>query len=219
LGVTNDQKTSWDALPEDVRKRLQYEQELLHAESDRGCILVGGALAEEALGKLLRVVCRDVRGRDKGTIADALIGTERPLGTFSARIDACYAFGLVTTNEWKDLHALRELRNGAAHFESHKAKRGFETGFEHPATAERCRKFKIIADWKRRDEFTPREVFVAVVSSLVGRVEGKADAARDDIAGGASRGDALARFSRMTADEEPYLFATLVPRSEWEEKP
>jgi len=50
---------------------------------------------------------------------DLLRGFNAPLGTFSSRIKASYAFGLITEDQFKDLEYLRKIRNEFAHAWEH----------------------------------------------------------------------------------------------------
>lgn len=47
--------------------------------------------------------------------AKDLTGKMMPIGTFSSRITLAYAIGLITSEEAKDLHRMREIRNRFAH--------------------------------------------------------------------------------------------------------
>jgi len=42
-----------------------------------------------------------------------------PLSTFSAKIDICYAFGLISDDDRQTLHHIREVRNKFAHADDH----------------------------------------------------------------------------------------------------
>ena len=53
-----------------------------------------------------------------GDVANKLVcGGNAPLGTFSARIAACLALGLITSSEKQDLNIIRGIRNEFAHRE------------------------------------------------------------------------------------------------------
>lgn len=81
-------------------------------ETDRGAALVGAALLDSRLERLL------LSHMLAGKVADDLVkGGNAPLGTFSARINATYAFGLITTAERQDLNLIRGIRNEFAHSE------------------------------------------------------------------------------------------------------
>lgn len=77
---------------------------------ERGLVLTLAAFAEEALGDLLSQFMLP------GKAANALLkGFNAPLGTFSARIKAAFALGLLTTRQQENLERLRQIRNEFAH--------------------------------------------------------------------------------------------------------
>jgi len=100
-------------------KRIEYKStedfrpvvRSLVQESDRGAVLVAGAAVDDALEQLLRAVL--VSGAEKH-----LLGSRDPLGTFSAKINTCYAFGLLSKSDFSALHTIRKIRNKAAHVAS-----------------------------------------------------------------------------------------------------
>jgi hypothetical protein len=79
-------------------------------ESDRGAVVIGAARLDELLSQLLAAVLQP-----SPTAQDALLGTDRPLGTFSARIDACYRLSLIDAEFANALHCARRIRNAFAH--------------------------------------------------------------------------------------------------------
>jgi hypothetical protein len=81
-------------------------------ESDRGAALVGAALLDARLERLL--LAHMLPGKVAGELVN---GRNAPLGTFSARINLCYALGLITTAERHDLNLVRSIRNEFAHRE------------------------------------------------------------------------------------------------------
>ncbi|MBN3786188.1 MltR family transcriptional regulator [Burkholderia sp. Ac-20353] len=84
----------------------------LQEESDRGAALVGAALLDARLERLL--LAHMLPGK---VTTDLINGRNAPLGTFSARINACYALGLITISERHDLNLVRAVRNEFAHRE------------------------------------------------------------------------------------------------------
>lgn len=82
----------------------------LASETDRGVALIVSAWLDDALDHLLRA---SVVQHKK--LAEGLFGPDRPLGTFSARINVAFAFGVINTKHFDDLHALRAIRNRFAH--------------------------------------------------------------------------------------------------------
>jgi DNA-binding MltR family transcriptional regulator len=99
----------------------------LNAETDRGCALMAAAYLDAELESLLRV--HFVQNK---TVADDLLGQNRPLGTFSSRIDLAYALGLIPTTSFRDLHLIRKIRNDFAH-------KAAPLSFEYDPMAARCR--------------------------------------------------------------------------------
>lgn len=87
----------------------------LGKETDRGLALVGAAMVDEMLSSSLRAfMCNDGIG---SKTADALLLSERNgvLSTFSARSDACVAFGLIDEDEYREIALIRKIRNKFAH--------------------------------------------------------------------------------------------------------
>src|SRR4051812_31758504 len=74
----------------------------LQAESDRATAVLGVALLDELLETLLRNSVRDPKRAE-----EALLGTSRPLGSFSSRIDAAHMFGLIADEDAADFHVTR----------------------------------------------------------------------------------------------------------------
>lgn len=84
--------------------------EELKRETDRGLPLVASALIDDKLLETLRAFfCEGpsaVKLLDEGTA---------PLGTFSARTEACFALGLIDEYEHSEITLLRKVRNEFAH--------------------------------------------------------------------------------------------------------
>lgn len=86
----------------------------LRDHDERGLVLSLAAFAEEALGRLIEAFMLPVQASK-----DLLTGFNAPLGTFSSRIKACYALGLINEEQFKDLEYLRKIRNEFAHAWEH----------------------------------------------------------------------------------------------------
>lgn len=83
---------------------------LLLRESPRGAILIAGEFANALLERLLRSACFS------DSLADSLLDDfNAPLGTFSTRILAARAFGLLPESLYWNMEQLRKLRNYCAH--------------------------------------------------------------------------------------------------------
>lgn len=99
--------------------------EKLREESDRGAVLISTGYLEQQLKDILLAFMVD-----DTNVSKLLEGGYAPLGSFSSRIAACYAFGLLSENEHYDLHQLRKIRNDFAH--------DLHTSFETQSVIDRC---------------------------------------------------------------------------------
>lgn len=81
-------------------------------ESDRGAALVGAALLDARLERILR--SHFVAGKSANDLLD---GGNAPLASFSSRIKCCHALGLITDHEKQDTDIIRSIRNVFAHQE------------------------------------------------------------------------------------------------------
>ncbi|GFE84669.1 hypothetical protein GCM10011487_66690 [Steroidobacter agaridevorans] len=93
-------------------KRLLKQGQLLHAETDRGAVLVAAAILDELLREILLEFLVDC------DTSKQLLSSERGGGKLSeyfARTNVAYALGLVSKSEMKNLLALGVLRNQFAH--------------------------------------------------------------------------------------------------------
>lgn len=106
---------------------------LVHAlenESERGVALVACGIMEQLLEELLRAKLVSNAGTDR-----LLKGPNAPLGTLSARIDACHALGLISDIERHNLEILRRIRNDFAHKP--------RVSFADDSIADRCANLKM----------------------------------------------------------------------------
>lgn len=123
----------------------------LSLETDRGCALVAAAYLDHELGKLLRAFFVD----DPST-ADEFLGNNRPLGTFSSRIQACLLLGLLRKDQCRDLDLIRKIRNEFAHLSE-------RLSFESPQIRDRCKSFSTKLS---SVHIEPRHRFMGVVTRL-----------------------------------------------------
>lgn len=91
-------------------ERLNQLNQLLHQLDERALILSIAAFAEDSLGELIGAFMRPVSATNR-----LLDGFNAPLGTFSSRIQAAHALGLITKRQYSDLEHLRKIRNTFAH--------------------------------------------------------------------------------------------------------
>jgi hypothetical protein len=83
----------------------------LDRDSDRGSAILGAAILDVALERVLSQVFQSpVSGGD-----DGLFSPERPLGSFAAKIDLSARLGLLSRDFAAALHLVRRIRNDAAH--------------------------------------------------------------------------------------------------------
>lgn len=99
-------------------------------ETDRGAALVGAALIDLRLADTLRAFT--VSG---AAAKDLLDGGTAPLGTFSSRIKATFALGLIDNSERFECDIIRKVRNEFAH-------RAHGVGFDDRKIAALCDSLK-----------------------------------------------------------------------------
>ena len=78
-------------------------------ERGRGAVLVGVARVDAALEALLKAALAPPRG------SESLFHTDRPLGSFGAKIALAARIGLIDAAVEQSLHNLRRVRNAFAH--------------------------------------------------------------------------------------------------------
>ena len=78
-------------------------------ERGRGAVLVGVARVDAALEALLKAALAPPRG------SESLFHTDRPLGSFGAKIALAARLGLIDASVEQSLHHLRRVRNAFAH--------------------------------------------------------------------------------------------------------
>ena len=149
---------------------FQYLEEVLafraslSSETDRGCALMAGAYLDDQLQRLLRRSLVD----DK-VVSDKLLGGFGPLGTFSARIDFCYALGLLSPMATRDLHLIRKIRNEFGHTAT-------PLTFDCPSISARCTELyhTMVARPTARGKFTTAALGVCgVIHASISKVQPK----------------------------------------------
>lgn len=99
-------------------------KERLNSESDRACAILGAALLDARLETVFRqhlLRCQQ-----------ELLGSDRPLGSFSARIRMARALALIDEDAGADLDTIRAIRNDFAHSFDH------ELSFQDQSISGRC---------------------------------------------------------------------------------
>lgn len=96
-----------------VMEEVMTFRKSITAETDRGAVLMAAAFLDDKLKLLLQQ--RMVQDKKLGRQVFEFNG---PLGTFSARINLAYLFGIIPKNAVRDLHTIRAIRNQFAHHAS-----------------------------------------------------------------------------------------------------
>lgn len=97
--------------PQSADEWLDTLHLLFAQESDRAAAIVAAAIVEDAIETLLRKRLVEPYLRER----DLLREHSGPLGSFSAKIDACFQLGLISRYMAQDLHLIRKIRNEFAH--------------------------------------------------------------------------------------------------------
>jgi hypothetical protein len=105
-------------------------------ESDRGCALIGGSLAENSLEQIIRLHAIQLTNEK----LEDIFGFNAPLGNFSSKIVVAFSFGFIDSEIRDDYERIKEIRNAFAHsqtildFRNDAVKRGC-SGFHAPYPA------------------------------------------------------------------------------------
>ena len=126
-------------------------RETLNAETDRGCALMAASYLDDQLEHLLRSVLVD----DAQALYE-LLRPSGPLGSFSARVEMCYALGRLPPFARRDLNLIRKIRNDFGHVAK-------PIGFGDSPIADRCREMHHTA---RESEAPARGHFTNAVMGL-----------------------------------------------------
>jgi hypothetical protein len=117
--------------PEDLTSVFEE----MRGQNDRAAILVGGAMLEYALEKVIERRLRKPRNK---TEANAIFNDWGIVGTFSGKIWAAYFLKVIGPTVRSDADLIHKIRNEAAHHPS-------GVSFEHTASiADRCRELKMV---------------------------------------------------------------------------
>lgn len=106
--------------------------EELNKESDRGKVLISTGFMEEQLRLVLASYLMTSAAAE-----ELLNGANAPLGSFSARIAACFSLGLISDDEHHDLSVIRKIRNDFAH--------RIKTSFKTQSVIDRCSTLRLKA--------------------------------------------------------------------------
>ena len=96
---------------EEVKHWNEFEKEF-HDESDRAVVVLAAAKLDEYLRI---VISKRLISTTKSSQEDDLLGSNRPISTFSSRIELAYRIGLIDSKTSRTLNLIRRLRNDFAH--------------------------------------------------------------------------------------------------------
>ena len=123
--------------PESVLDQPHMERfkgllEEMNRESPRGKVLISASLLDDHLGESITA-----RLISHPSVEKLTSGFNAPLGTFSARITAALALGVISEDEYHDLEIIRKIRNAFAH--------RLKASFEEDGIKDRCDNLKAAA--------------------------------------------------------------------------
>ena len=159
MNTDNDSDPWKDVEPEILR--LGKFLDSFYKESDRGAILMAGSVLDEVLSSMLQAFFIDT-SESKRLVNDF----NAPLGTFSSRILAAYAMGLIEKQEYIEVEAIRKIRNLFGHswdgidFETPKVKGQIEKlPFEDQEPRKRLNHTvaNLMGDWLWRERLVRNE--------------------------------------------------------------
>ena len=153
------------------RKKLHTEEQIessidvFQGETDRACAVLGSALLEYLLGKLIEKNLTNLNNKVSDEIFHA---PNAPLGTFSSRINVAHTLNLMDKSNYEELRTIKGIRNQFAHdldvhtFEGSQSVKGL------------CHNFsKVINYAKHKKEplrsilSAPRNLFVLTVVDII----------------------------------------------------
>lgn len=98
-----------DAFLESLEEICKFSEEF-YSESERAAVIVGASKIDEILERLISKVLLPMAEKE-----DELFGNEKPLGTFSSKINIAYRLGLIDLEMRRALHIYRKIRNDFSH--------------------------------------------------------------------------------------------------------
>ena len=159
----------------------------LSEETDRGCALMAAAYLADQLERLLRRTFVDDE-----TAIEELFRPLGPLGSFSGRIEMCYALGLLSDETRRDLNLIRKIRNDFGHVAK-------TLTFDEPGIDARCRE---LHHSYREAESPARSKFTSAVMAISGVVHALIHMVRQpDVAGDVMRTEEMKRNVRELAEK------------------
>jgi DNA-binding MltR family transcriptional regulator len=105
LKITNTMKKPKAFLKEWYTFSTEYQE-----VDDRACAILGTSYIDYCLEIIL---LKSLANPDHA--GENLFDVEKPLGTFSAKIELAYCLSLIPKSLYRDLHLIRKIRNEFAH--------------------------------------------------------------------------------------------------------
>jgi DNA-binding MltR family transcriptional regulator len=139
---------------EESKKRAKKLGEILFKETHRGCALVGGALLDERLLKLIQARMIERATANK---LESFFEGHGPLATFAARTHLAYLLSFIANNVYQDLCVIRGVRNRFAHSSE-------DLDFSDKEIRQNCAKLHHYM--KQRDSDNPRFQFISAVATI-----------------------------------------------------
>lgn len=134
--------------------------EQVEVDSDRAVAIVAGAVLDEMLKRLLSLVIVD-----EAIAVKLLDDYASPLRTFSARINAAYAFRFIAKEHYELLNTIRDIRNFFAHM--------VDWSFAESTTVGMCQNMHLDnVAFPPGEENDPRTRFIMMASAICGQIEG-----------------------------------------------
>ena len=119
-------------------------------ETERGLALTAAAFLDDTLKELIEAVLIPNKGAK-----ELFSGPNAPLGSFSTRISAAFAMGLISEDEYQQTHLVRKIRNVFAHT--------VRASFSQPPVSNLCAELSKLTGINLRvkdyDKSFPREEF------------------------------------------------------------
>jgi hypothetical protein len=103
-----------------MRKSISLESKTISVESflnesDKGCVISVASVLEETLRRVHEAHIAATVPDAKTSYSALFESPYAPLASFNGVIELGYAYGLISTEDYRDLNVVRKIRNEAAH--------------------------------------------------------------------------------------------------------
>jgi hypothetical protein len=131
---------------------------LREVESDRGCALIAGSIAEDTLQEILKTKLVPLSNER----VEELFGVNGIIGSFSSKIRIAFAFRIIDAKVRDDYDRVREIRNVFAHART-------PVYFNTPAIARSCKEFhsQLPPRFMIAQNTEPRQRYIQAVYTLI----------------------------------------------------